>query len=699
MRLEGWLLDVGVREDRAHLWVRTSERGRVKLFDPYTPDFYAEPLGMSAGRLRDLIEEHDHIAEVTLERRSSSIRRMAEVEVARIRVDRAENYRPLLEEVESMPCVAETYDADLEHELKYLCDRGLAPLDRVEVEAEGRTVRSIRALPTGLEVEPPPLRLLCFGARLRGDEGEVVTLDEDLEEEYSFSGPTRQVLRDFLDHFADLDPDIVASRDCDLEDVLDLGRLLGLRRFGRVTRDGPLLWGGRAHVSLSTYGRLSLAGLVERVRYTRLPARLSSEWAAGRAIESRQCYEARRRGVLLLHRGGFQPVMTMMELLHRDHGGLIFTPDVGLHENVAALDFESMFPNLIVRRNISYENIRGPRDREGFIVDFTRETLTRRLHFKHLRYELPKDSQEWRWCEGRQLALKEILFCTYGYSGCWANRFGNFDTFTEINRQARDTLVESMNVARGRGFRTLYGNNDSLFLKRPGATPGDYEELAGEIAARVGLPMAVEAHFRFLVLLPQKGEPGIGAVNRYYGRLADGGYKHRGIELRRRDTPPYVARVQGEAIEALLGCETAEEVRTKGLERALAVIEGACRRIRAGEVPEEALRGSTLLRRELDEYKARLPHVAAAEALGMAGRRVGSGSVVDYVYVDAGHHNPYRRVRPAGYGGGVDAEKYVDLVREAGRSVLMPFTSDLVVGGARPTQLTDFWGAPRGRER
>lgn len=332
------------------------------------------------------------------------------------------------------------------------------------------------------------------------------------------------------------------------------------------------------------------------------------------------------------------------------------------------------------------------------MVGFTRETLERRLHFKHLRRKLPKDSEEWLWCEGRQLALKEILFCTYGYSGCWANRFGNFDTFTEINRQARDTLVESMNVARERGFRTLYGNNDSLFLKRPGATPGDYEALAGEIAARVGLPMAVEAHFRFLVLLPQKGEPGIGAVNRYYGRLADGGYKHRGIELRRRDTPPYVARVQGEAVEALLGCDTAEEVRTTGLERALAVIEGACRRIRAGEVPEEALRGSTLLRRELDEYKARLPHVAAAEALGMAGRRVGSGSVVDYVYVDAGHHNPYRRVRPAGYGGGVDAGKYVELVREAGRSVLMPFDPDLG-GGARPTQLTDFWGAPRGRER
>ncbi|MCW3978358.1 MAG: hypothetical protein NWF12_01295, partial [Candidatus Bathyarchaeota archaeon] len=432
-----------------------------------------------------------------------------------------------------------------------------------------------------------------------------------------------------------------------------------------------------AHVGLSTYGRLSLAGLVERVQYTRLPARLSSEWAAGRAIESRQCYEARRRGVLLLHRDGFQPVMTLRELLARDSGGLIFTPDVGLHENVAALDFESMFPNIIVKRNVSYENVRGPRDREGFIVDFTRETLDRRLHFKHLRYELPRDSQAWRWCEGRQLALKEILFCTYGYSGCWANRFGNLDTFMEINRIARNTLVRSMNIARGEGFRTIYGNNDSLFLHRPGAAREDYEVLAKKIAASVGLPMAVENHFRFLVLLPQKGEEGIGAVNRYYGRRTDGEYVCRGIELRRRDTCPYVARVQREAIRALLGWDTIEEVRTRGVISALTVVEDACSRLRRGDVPPDDLAVSTALRRSLRKYKAKLPHVAAAEALGIAGKRVETGNLVDFVYVDAGHHNPFRRVRPAGYEGEVDAEKYVDLVREAAKSILMPFGVDV----------------------
>jgi DNA polymerase I len=691
MKVDGWLLDVRLRKDGATLWVRTPDRGRVKLHDRYRPEFYAEPRGMDAAGLRDLLEEHDDISKITVEVRVGSISDGKEVKVARIRAYRIEDYRRLHREVEAMPCVARTYDADLEHELKYLCDRALIPMGRVEVEADNRRhVRTISPAPKSLEVEPPPLSLLPFGLKLRGSEATVIAFDEDLEEEYVFDGPTRRALRDFLDHFADVDPDIVACREKDLSDLLNLGSLLRLRRFGTVTPDGPRLWGGRCHVSLSTYGRLSLAGLVERVQYTRLPARLSVEWAAGRAIESRQCYEARRHGVLLRNRGGFQPVMTLHELLHRDHGGLIFTPDVGLHANVAALDFESMFPNLIVRRNISYENIGGGRDREGFIVDFTRETLDRRLHFKHLRYELPRDSREWRWCEGRQLALKEILFCTYGYSGCWANRFGNMDTFLEINRVARDTLVESMGVARQEGYRIVYGNNDSLFLKRPGATRGDYEALAERIAGHVGLPMAVENHFRFLVLLPQKGEPGTGAVNRYYGATTAGSIVCRGIELRRRDTPPYVAGAQREAIEALLGCGTVEEVRTEGVRRALEVIEDACRRLRRGEVEEGELRASTVLRREPGEYKARLPHVAAAEALGMTGARVGSGAFIDYVYVDAGHRNPYRRVRPAGQGRSYDAGKYSELVREAGRSVLMPFDADLDAGGLRATRLTDF---------
>jgi len=65
---------------------------------------------------------------------------------------------------------------------------------------------------------------------------------------------------------------------------------------------------------------------------------------------------------------------------------------------------------------------------------------------------------------------------------------------------------------------------------------------------------------------------------------------------------------------------------------------------------------------------------AAARLLAMNGTRVEEDAVVDYLYVDAGSHNPFRRVKPAAYAGGrVDLGKYVDLVREAAESVLAPF--------------------------
>jgi len=658
----------------------------VKLHDRYRPEFYVEPKGIDARELKGLIEEHEHIAGVTVERRVASIEEMREIEVLRIQVNSLEHFRDVKAELEAQRLVEETYDGDMEHELKYLADRNLVPLGKLIAEADdARNLKAVTPVPEGLTLEPPPLRVLRFG--MKTDEGAIMTFDPDFEVEYVFNGGEKSVIRDFLDHFADLDPDIVVCREADLAAVLRMDRDLRLRRFGIVRRGVPELWGGRAHVRLSTYGRLGLAGLVERVMYARLPTRLSSEWGAGRAIESRQCYEARRRGVLVPGRGGFQPVMTLHELLLRDHGGLIFSPDVGLHENVGALDFESMFPSLISWRNISYENVGSGSDREGFLVEFTRETLERRLHFKHLRKELPRESPKYRWCQGRQLALKEILFCTYGYSGCWANRFGNYDTFMEINRVARDTLVESMNVARASGFRTIYGNNDSLFLRRVGATRGDYEELAERIAGCVGLPMALENHFRFLVLLPQKDDSGLGAVNRYYGVTFDGELVCRGIELRRRDSPPYVKRVQKKAIETLLSHGSPGEVSTLGVEGAQTVIAEACRLLREGSVPEEELRISTALRRSTRDYKARAPHVAAAEALEIAGNRMEAGSLVDYVYVDAEHDNPFRRVRPAAYGGSVDLEKYVDLVKSSGRSVLIPFEAREAGRGKGPRSM------------
>jgi DNA polymerase elongation subunit (family B) len=50
-------------------------------------------------------------------------------------------------------------------------------------------------------------------------------------------------------------------------------------------------------------------------------------------------------------------IRTLEELVSRDKGGMIISPQVGLHENVVALDYDSEYSNLIVNHNLSYETV------------------------------------------------------------------------------------------------------------------------------------------------------------------------------------------------------------------------------------------------------------------------------------------------------------------------------------------------------
>ena len=670
MSLKGWLLDVRIRDDEAFLWVKTGGK-RVQVRDRYNVDFYVSPEKVSKEELTHLFDEHDNITSIQEVKRFLSIDSLEREPVLRVSVDSIANYRKLTNLVGRY---GELFDNGLSHTQRYLADRSLIPYGEVRIEQENSRVKSIEAVPLDLTIEPPPFKVLCFELFLWNCVLEIVILDEGMREEYRFSGEERETLQAFTDYVQELDPDMIACMELDLKRLFSLQIRFGQEPLGYFHRKNFHLDLGRTYLNLMSYRRMSLAGMVERIQYNREVPRICSSWAAGRAIESRQSYEARRRGYLLPRNGYYQPVMSLEELLReRDHGGLIFAPTVGLHENVGALDFESMFPHLIIKDNISYENVRNQRESEGFLIDFTRDTLTRRLHFKHLRKELKDDPEKYFWSETRQQALKEILFCTYGYSGCWANKFGNMDTFMEINQSARTNLVKAMNIAREQGFHTIYGNSDSLFLKREGATHEDFDELSKDIAKATGLPIAIENHFRYLVLLPQKSGKDFGAINRYYGVRYDGEMVCRGIELRRRNTCSFVADAQRDAIRAMLDKESLEDVRSSGIEDANKVFSKAKRQLKQELVPIEELESKTVLRRKPREYKARLPHVAAAEALELNNNDVGRGDMIRYIYVDSEHKNPFRRVSPAGYQKNYDSKKYIKLVEEAGRSIFLPF--------------------------
>ena len=59
-------------------------------------------------------------------------------------------------------------------------------------------------------------------------------------------------------------------------------------------------------------------------------------------------------------------------------------------------------------------------------------------------------------------------------------------------------------AAEHAGYRVLHALVDSLYVERRGARREDYSRMAQEIERQTGLPMALEAVYRYVVFLPSK---------------------------------------------------------------------------------------------------------------------------------------------------------------------------------------------------
>ena len=82
------------------------------------------------------------------------------------------------------------------------------------------------------------------------------------------------------------------------------------------------------------------------------------------------------------------------QIVAGDKGGMVISPQIGLHEDVLALDYDNEYANLIVKHNLSYETVGGGEAKKGLLPTVVERFLKRRLYFKRLLKELPQDSQE-----------------------------------------------------------------------------------------------------------------------------------------------------------------------------------------------------------------------------------------------------------------------------------------------------------------
>ena len=229
------------------------------------------------------------------------------------------------------------------------------------------------------------------------------------------------------------------------------------------------------------------------------------------------------------------------------------------------------------------------------------------------------------------------------------------------------------------GYELVYADTDSVFIEKKDCTAKDHQQLIDTLSKETGLPISIDYHYKFLVLLPLEADEKIEVLKHYFGITYEDELVVRGIETRRHDTPNFIKQFQTQLLYTLFDCKDSSEVINKGYEDALLLVTQAIDKIMTGEgLAAEDLVISKLLRQDISKYKSLFPHVSAAIQLSNdTGKHPMKGDTIQYIYINSHHNNPLCKVVPIGIGNAqaeplsqYDKEKYKEMILDAAETVL-----------------------------
>jgi DNA polymerase elongation subunit (family B) len=287
--------------------------------------------------------------------------------------------------------------------------------------------------------------------------------------------------------------------------------------------------------------------------------------------------------------------------------------------------------------------------------------------------------EQWKLYDRRQNALKWMLVTCFGYLGYKNARFGRIEAHESVNAFSREAILRAKEIAEARGYRFIHAIVDCMWLWKEGAAESDYESLALEVRESVGMDISLEGMYNWILFPSSKMDPRIPTANRYVGWYANNEIKIRGIELRRRDTPVFIKRLQGEMLQ-IFGAAATVAALEDLIPAALSKAGEAITLLRSGAANPLELVIRRHLTREAEEYTTNTASAGAAKALDEAGVHLAPGVMVEYIIVDlSGKKKPAKALPVPLYESaeGYDIETYTDMALKAVETLLLPFGYDV----------------------
>ena len=717
--LEGWLFDVDELGRQVALWIYTGENRLVRLTHEFRPLVYVQGEAAKLKALSYELERRGIIRGVKWAERiefwSGSTITVLELYVADA------SLLPKLRELAASRDREFTfYNCDIPTAQYYLYLKGLFPLCRLacEVDEAGNVVEIVTTdSPWDTDYEIPAIRIL----RMRGEsmrplnDGSCLVMEcsgEQIRLNLREGKRAIDTLNDFIQRH---DPDVVLSEGGDsilmpallaiarkekTDLAFDRDRVVTKRKivtegrtyfsYGQIIYKGPSYpLFGRWHIDSKNsfiHRETEMEGLIELSRLAKIPAQRMARTSPGSAMSSMQMDRAIKEGILVpLTKSKPEAYKTALELMTVDKGGLMFRQPVGAFEQVAEIDFDSMYPTIMERFNISSEtvlctcctnelvpeaNYNVCQRRRGLIPKTLEPLLKRRTQYKKLMRECDRQRERDSY-DSRQAAIKWMLVSCFGYLGYKNARFGRIEAHEATTAYGREKLLRAKEIAEAAGFQVLHALTDSLWVKREGATEEDVLALCGEITEATEVEMRLEGIYDWIMFLPSKQNSKRGVACSYYGMFDDRKMKVRGLACRRSDTPQFIREAQLEMLSILAAARSLKE-RAQLMGRVEAVLSERIEELERGEVGPEKLIMKRTLTREIDDYDADTRTALAARQMRSAGIKTHAGERVSYVIRNARAKDKSKLVEAEEVmsGCGYDAGEYVALLKAAAREVM-----------------------------
>ena len=243
----------------------------------------------------------------------------------------------------------------------------------------------------------------------------------------------------------------------------------------------------------------------------------------------------------------------------------------------------------------------------------------------------------------------------------------------------RHIILSTIEKCRQSGIDVLYGDTDSLFVKKP--TPEQVENIIAKAKSEHNVELEIEKEYRYVVLSGRK--------KNYLGVTKQGKVDVKGLTGKKSHTPPFIKALFYELLDILAEIKTADDFE-RAKNKISDKISQCARKVQAKEIPLNDLAFNVMLSKAPAEYTKTIPqHIRAAKQLESI-REIKKGDIISYVKI---LNKPGVKPIEIAKTSEIDSSKYMEFME----STLDQLTSsmdldfDVMLGKPKQTGLEQFF--------